>query len=602
MAHPHWLDRAAVCVIAASFALASVEGHAAPAKRLPTKPFVYKAQNLPLTDVLRDFAGTQSLPLVIADGVTGTVNASFNTTPEGFLEIVSKAFGLIWYFDGVGLFIYPSNQLQTRLFKLKDMKSDSVEAKLAAFGLGDSRYPMRFQRGVGLAMAFGPPRHIELIEAMISALSEMEGETGPEDVRAFSLTYASAVDRVVQGVTLPGVATTLSSIYGAPASGGAAGPGGSVAAVGDKLNTIGEEMGKLEGTPEQRAKRDSTIQGAARALANGGSSGTKPVAANAPMKSTIYAPSASDAKPKAPPGKAAFAADEATNTVIVRASQEQMAAIAQLITRLDAPSAMIEIEATIIDISSDEVDALGFDWRYQSNSRDIQISPTGNATSTSGAVPQGGGFNITTLFRGNAWELLARVRALESKGSARILSQPKVLGAANRMAVLSDKRTASVRVAGNQDAQLFSVEAGTTLQVTPRLILDPVQTRISMDLLIEDGGFSAQTVDEVPIVQRTTIRTEAMLNEGQSLLVGGIVVESSGSGRSGLPVLSRLPVVGRLFRVDETYATKRQRLFLLTPKRVSLAPKQDMPAPLAPDASVLPAWPASAPQPNAEAR
>jgi type III secretion protein C len=596
MAHPHWLNRTAVCVVAASFALTSIESRAAPAKRLPTKPFVYKAQNVPLTDVLRDFAGAQAVPLVIADGVTGTVNASFNATPEAFLEIVSKAFGLIWYFDGVGLFIYPSNQLQTRLFKLKDMKSDSVEAKLAAFGLGDSRYPMRFQRGVGLAMAFGPPRHIELIEAMIGALSEMEGETGPEDVRAFPLTYASAVDRVVQGVTLPGVATTLTSIYSTPA---AAGPANAVTGAAATLSSTADQLTKLEGTAEQRAQRDSTIQGVARTLANNGTGSTKPVAPNAPMKSSIYATPTNDAKQKAPPGKAVFAADESTNTVLVRATQDQMASIGQLITRLDAPNEMIEIEATIIDISSDEVDALGFDWRYQSNSRDIQISPTGTATSTSGAVPQGGGFNITTLFRGSAWELLARVRALESKGSARILSQPKVLGAANRTAVLSDKRTASVRVAGNQDAQLFSVEAGTTLQVTPRLILDPAQTRISMDLLIEDGGFSAQTVDDVPIVQRTTIRTDAMLNEGQSLLIGGIVVESSGSGRSGLPGISRVPFFGRLFRVDETYATKRQRLFMLTPKRVSLAPKQDVPAAVMPDAAVLPAVPASAPQPNA---
>ena len=157
------------------------------------------------------------------------------------------------------------------------------------------------------------------------------------------------------------------------------------------------------------------------------------------------------------------------------------------------------------------------------------------------------------------------------------MSQPKVLGAANRTATLSDKRTASVRVAGNQDAKLYSVETGITLQVTPRIVRDPAMTRISMDLVIEDGGFSSEAVDGVPIAQRTSISTIATLNEGQALLVGGIAVEGSGNGRSGIPFFSRLPVIGALFRFDSSQASRRQRLFLITPKRVLL----DAPAPVA---------------------
>ena len=541
---------------------------AAPSNKLPTKTFIYKAVNVQLLDLLRDFAGAQAVPLMVADGVSGVVNANFQLTPEAFLDTVSKAFGLIWYFDGVALYIYPSSQIQTRLLSLKDMNVESVEAKLAAFGLGDRRYPLRFQRGVGLALAFGPPRHIELVEAIINALAEIQTQTVVEEVRAFALIYASAVDRRVQGAVQPGIATTLASVYQDKA------PAGPVNAAAAALSDNSQRLNRLEGTDQQRASRDSALQSAAQSLASGGS---KPMPRNAPATNNVFAiPAAAPAATAPPPSKVVFSADEATNTVIVRATSEMMKDIEKLIARLDAPSEMIEIEATIIDISSDEVESLGFDWRYQSNTRDVQISPTAGNSS---ANPTGGGFNITTLFRGNAWELLARIRALESRGAARVVAQPKVLGAANRTAVLSDKRTASVRVAGNQDAQLFSVEAGTTLQVTPRLILDPAQTRIGMELLIEDGGFLEQAVDQVPIVQRTTIRTDAMLNEGQSLLVGGIVVESSRRSRSGLPWLSNLPVIGAAFRIDDSAASKRQRLFLLTPKRVSLAQRD-----LAPEA------------------
>jgi type III secretion protein C len=243
-----------------------------------------------------------------------------------------------------------------------------------------------------------------------------------------------------------------------------------------------------------------------------------------------------------------------------------------MIARLDVAREMIEVEATIIDVSSDEVDSLGFEWSFSGNTavRSLELSPAVSTTTSSGAIPQGGGFNITTLLASGGRELLARIRALEARGTARVVSQPKVLGAANRTAVLSDKRTASVRVAGNQDARLYSVETGTTLQVTPRVIQQADVTRIGLELLIEDGGFSTQSVDDVPIAQRTSISTIATLNEGQALLVGGIEVEGSSNGRSGIPGLSRLPWVGGLFRYDSTQASRRQRLFLITPKRVLL--------------------------------
>jgi type III secretion protein C len=528
---------------------------------LPTKTFVYKASGLPLLDLLRDFAGAQAIPLVIADGVTGVVNADFRLKPTEFLDVVSKAFGLIWYFDGVALYVYPSSDIQTRLFKLgARMSPQAIEAALASFGLGDVRYPMRYQRGMDLALVFGPPRHIELVEEIIGALSEMED---PMALRAFRLTYAPAADRTVQGERMRGMASTLSAIYQDQQPGAA---GGSTV----DFRTSLDRLQAIDGTAEQRAARDEATQQAGRKLTGGGA---KPAT---PAGKAGRAPGAWAATERALNSQGTrfvFTADEATNTVIVRGPADQMAGIESLIQRLDVPGEMIEIEATIIDIASDEAQALGFDWRYQSNSRDVRIAPTPGSADTGSSA----GFNITTLYRGSAWEFLARIRALESRGSARVVSQPKVLGAVNRTALLSDKRTASVRVAGNQDAQLFSVEAGTSLQVTPRLILAAAQTQIGMELLIEDGGFSAENVDGVPVVQRTTIRTDATLVEGQSLLVGGIVVESRNSGRSAVPWLGQLPLIGPAFRTDESGASRRQRMFLLTPKRIALSARDAAP-------------------------
>jgi type III secretion protein C len=581
-----WLAAAAACV------LTTADAHAA-SPRLPGKSFVYDARQVALDELLRDFAGAMGLPIVIAQGVTGTVNARFATTPRAFLDLISRSFGLIWYYDGGAVYVYPSAQMQSRLFKLSGPMAEGAEARLLSFGLVDSRYPLRFlpTQGGTLAFASGPPRHIEVVEALIAVLNDNEAPPSPETTRSFVLTHASAVDRVVMGVAVPGLATTLAGFYGQRAGpGGAAGTHPAEEALNAVPGNTAAQMAMVEGSPESRARRDAAMQNIGRTLTS--SSPTQAVTPNRPATGGLYTP-APPPPPKRKPGPVSFAADETTNLLLVRAPEDQMPAIEALIAQLDVPRDMIEVEATIIDISSDEVQALGFDWRFNSNSRQVELSPATATTTISGAIPQGGGFNITTLLASGGRDLLARIRALEANGSARVVSQPKVLGAGNRTAVLSDKRTASVRVAGNQDAKLYSVETGTTLQVTPRLIRDPATTRISMELVIEDGGFGSDAVDNVPIAQRTSISTIATLNEGQALLVGGIAVEGSSGGTSGIPFLSKLPVVGGLFRFDASQSSRRQRLFLITPKRVLLDAAAPPGRPAEPVLPAAPAAPAS---------
>jgi type III secretion protein C len=548
---------------------------AAAASRLPTRPFVYNAQQIPLVDLLRDFAGAAGVPIVIAEGVAGTVNANFNTTPQNFLDLISRSFALVWYFDGAAIHVYPSHHLQSRLFKLGGPLAVEPETKLRAFGLLDPRYPIRFMPmgSAWLALASGPPRHIEIVEALIAAFGEGEPVPPPPELtRAIALVHASAVDRTVMGTAVPGVVSTLSQMFAQ--RGEAPAPSAPVKDLMQAQAGGGRTpLDIIEGSAESRARREATMQGIARSLTQGSSSPPQasqpPAPPRAPGAALYVAAPAPAPAPRAP-GRVSFTADETTNLVLVRAPADQMPAIEAVIARLDVPREMVEVEASIIDIASDEVESLGFDWRF-SDGRETQISPALATPSASGAIPQGGGFNITTLLTAGSNALLARVRALEASGTARVVSQPKVLGAANRTAVLSDKRTASVRVAGNQDARLYSVETGTSLQVTPRIVADPAAPKITLELLIEDGNFSGDAVDGVPIAQRTSISTIATLAEGQALLIGGIAVEGSSDGRSGIPLLSRLPLVGALFRFDASQSSRRQRLFLITPRRVVAA-------------------------------
>ena len=232
---------------------------------------------------------------------------------------------------------------------------------------------------------------------------------------------------------------------------------------------------------------------------------------------------------------------------------------------------LVELEATIIDVSSDSIDSLGIDWSVRGSKGSFGVAQPPGASS--------GTFTLSTLWSNAGRELMARIDALSARGKARVIAKPKVLGVANRPAVMREKRVVTVRVAGNLEANLYQVEAGTLLQVTPQITSVPdnggVSRRIKLSLYIEDGNFEADRVDNVPIVKRTEIMTEAHVGEGESLLIGGITTTSQSSQRDEVPVLGRVPVLGGLFRHTNEQAGQTERLFLISPRVIrepSLAP------------------------------
>ncbi|WP_158307846.1 type III secretion system outer membrane ring subunit SctC [Ramlibacter tataouinensis] len=524
---------------------------------LPDKRFVYRADGKRLTEVLQDFAAAQSISVVIDAGIEGTVNGQFDARPEDFMRTIGKSYGVIWYFDGMALFVYPSRMIQSRLFRLRGYSRNKVQRMLASMGLGDPRYPLRFNDAEQTLLAYGPPRHIELVQTVIDTLDGSARDRVGSSIRVFPLVNTVAADRISGNVRVPGLASTLNNLFtrGSRAAGGAPEAnlmtGADTPANGNPNKRRAQELayGARAGDPESGpARKDGVRDPAGRLVVP--EAGVETARDDTPF----------------------FQADEASNAIIVRGVPERMAQYQTLIRQLDVAQPQVEIEATIIDVSTESFDSLGIEWDYSRVGKGgIFVSPgSPNTGSGGGSSPTLFSPNVTTLVADAGRSLLARIRALEGNGRARIVSRPKVLGMANRTASMVDRRLASVRVAGNLDANLFTVEAGTTLQVMPQIVTGVDRKELRLSLFIEDGAFEGKAVDAIPIIKRTEIRTEAALLEGESLLIGGISVDSDIGGRSGLPGLSRVPLVGGLFRHDESGKVRRERLFLITPKVVGL--------------------------------
>lgn len=513
--------------------------------------FIYKAEGKRVSEVLLDFAASQGLPAVLAEGIDGTVQANFDTAPDKFLDSMNRAYGVIWYHDGTALYFYPAGAVQSRLFRLKGFRREQVTDLLDSLQLGDARFPLRFNAAESTLLVYGPPRHVELIAAAVESLDVGAMERNRKAVRVVPLRFASAGDRTFGQTRIRGVASVLTSLY----SGNAGGAQGeedtpSMAEVHPgKLTALQGVMGRDSRLADIMARKPNQVTAGQSAKSGAG-------AASQGSARGLQSPVDDDAPP-------IFQADEGTNTVIIHGRPQRMDEYVELIRRLDVQPVLVELEATIIDVSSDSIDSLGIDWSVRGSKGSFGVTQPSTANSA-------GTFTLSTLWSNAGRELMARIDALSARGKARVIAKPKVLGVANRPAIMREKRVVTVKVAGNLEANLFQVEAGTLLQVTPQITSVPdnggVSRRIKLSLYIEDGSFEDRVVDTVPIVKRTEIMTEAHVGEGESLLIGGITTTSQSSQRDEVPVLGRVPLLGGLFRHTNQSAGQTERLFLISPR------------------------------------
>jgi type III secretion protein C len=515
-------------------------------------PFTYKAEGKRLADVLQDFAASQGLPAIVADGVEGTVFANFNTTPMKFLQAISKSYGVLWYHDGSALYFYPPKAIQSKIFRLKGYSRSQLQDLMKSLQLGDQRYPLKFDESQKTLLVYGPPRHVELVSSAIESLDIGANESNERVVRVVPLRFASASDRQLGDHKIPGIASILRSLYvgGAGSASDPIRPDNRVQA-GKSKALLAQSAGKL--APELMLKSSDAMDAP--------SGGMMARSAQSPVGHDDETP--------------AFEADEGTNAVIIHGRGNRMSEYAEVIRRMDVQPDLIELEAMIIDVSSDSVDSLGIDWAFRGARSQFSVTGPNHSdvlSNTGRELVTPGAFNVSTLFANAGRELIARVNALQGQGKARIIAKPKVLGVANRPAIMKEKRQAMVRVAGNLEANLFQVEAGTLLQMTPQIITRRDGNQIKLSLYIEDGNFEAREVDKVPIVKRTEIRTEAHVRDGESLLIGGITLESDTSERNAVPLLGNIPVVGGLFSYKGNRSIRSERMFLITPRILPSVP------------------------------
>lgn len=559
---------------------------------IPWKSKVYNhfAAEEPLDELLRQFGADQEVSVITSERVQGTISGEFkNKSPQQFLEQVTSANGLIWYYDGHAIYIYRADEVQTRLFTLVNVTPAKVKEVVKRLNFSGTRTAFKLLDDEGLVYVVGPPRFVELISNTIALIETVAAsKIGIElESRVYPLKYAWADDQTItfidSQVQIPGVATILRNLH-MPQEAGAQGAQSTPA-----LNTLN----KLKGTGliqqtlnnPNRQNRGSETFGPTNApiVPPGGGAGgannigSPPGPPGLPGSQGQQGPPGGSNGTQLPVPGAFIQPDDRMNAVVIRDIKENHEAYAKLIEQLDRPTGLVQIAATIVDIDKNYNFELGPPYNFQFTDKADDLFQV-----QMGIVPVDQANFITTVARSGVTRFLASMRALEAAGHANIVSQPTVLTINNTEAMLSDQQTFFVRVAGAREVDLFNVSVGVVLKVTPHIIDDPEGRKIKLNVKIEDGSMGAERVDDIPVIRRSTINTQAVLQEEESLLIGGLFHEEERQTDRGLPVLGRIKYVGRLFRVTVNERIRLERVVLMTPRIIELSYNSNKPLPAIP--------------------
>ncbi|WP_206958313.1 type III secretion system outer membrane ring subunit SctC [Trinickia acidisoli] len=557
-----------------------------------TNSVTYSTEGKDVKDVLRDLAASQGIPANIGNEVSGTVSGRFNMPPQRFLDTLAATFGFVWYYDGEVLDIVTPAEMKSTLIHLDSASAEQLRRTLEQLGVADKRFPLIYDDSQGSVIVNGPPGYVQMVSNVADRIDHNASHRSGTEIRVFPLHHAWATDRTVdvdgQAVTLAGVASLLNSMYHPNQSGAGAAAGVATAAAGImKSKPMNDVSGSSSGgypnsgtgtagmpplPPTQGGGPLAGLSGkpssaVAQATNNGGSGGDD---------------SSGDPKDDELP---VIQADPRTNSVLVRDTPDRMFQYPDVLKRLDVKPQLIEIEAHIIEIDDNALQQLGVDWSAHNSHVDIQTGSgtlpqntyNGTLTQTFGTTTLNGslqtpvavsptGLSMAAVLGDAGRYVMTRIDALTQTNQAKIDASPKVTTLNNLEAVMANKTQFFVPVTGYTGGNLYSVSTGVSLRVLPMVVTENGSTQIKLDVSIEDGEFTGQTVSNLPVVTSSDINTSAFIKQGQALLVAGYRVDNRSNGLTGVPVLSKIPLIGNLFKTTNTSNSHMERLFLLTPR------------------------------------
>ena len=303
------------------------------------------------------------------------------------------------------------------------------------------------------------------------------------------------------------------------------------------------------------------------------------------------------------PTQSLVQADEATNSIIINASDTVYNNLRTVIEQLDIRRAQVYVEALIVEMTADRTDELGIQWLAagQSGNRTIAggtnfpaanpsiaaaaVGGSAAAVNTAGFVVGVLGQKVTLADGTTIRNLGALARALESRSLGNILSTPNLLTLDNYQAKIIVGQ--NVPIVTGSFAQATAAAAGGATAVNPFQTIDRRDVGLTLRLkpqISEGGAIRMEIYQEVSSVDPTSrsqasdvvltkraLETKVIVDDGQTIVLGGLIQNNVQETVQQVPFLGSIPILGALFRYKQEIRSRTNLMIFLRPQIIRTA-------------------------------
>jgi len=270
--------------------------------------------------------------------------------------------------------------------------------------------------------------------------------------------------------------------------------------------------------------------------------------------------------------------DPAKNALVVMATPEDFRRIQQVIETLDVLPNQVFLEATIAEVKLNDTLRFGVRWFIQNHSNLFGFGVAGNAGGPAANATLGQnllGTNVAANFPGFAYAFRAMnqqvtLNALNAITEVNVISTPSLTVLDNREAMLQVgdqipvQTLTSVSAIGNTFNSVNYTNTGVILKITPHI---SESGRVMLELEQEVSNVDPNTPpgSTTPTIQQRRVKTQVVINDSESLMLGGLVKDQRGRAATQLPVVGDVPVVGSLFKDKGDAIDKTELVIMITP-------------------------------------
>ena len=296
--------------------------------------------------------------------------------------------------------------------------------------------------------------------------------------------------------------------------------------------------------------------------------------------------------------------DPRTNTLIITDLQERLARAGDLISTLDRPEPQVEIEARIVQTTRDFARRIGVQWGFNGRAvnelantlpltfpnsaqlggrtggneagniapgTEIRQGPATDAASSAINLPVPGattGIGLALGAINGAFNLDVALSALEDTGQGRLLSTPRVTTQNNIAATIEQGVQIPIQTVANNTVTVSFRPAALRLNVTPQITAS--NTVIMIIEVVNEAPDFSRAINGIPPIDSQNARTQVLVNNGETTVIGGIYVSREQSSQDRTPGLYRIPLLGWLFQRNELTDESRELLIFITPRIIRL--------------------------------